>query len=222
MERGRASVGGGPFPLGPHCDPHPYSPASLRPSSSAHGPSQESELAPASQGGRWGGAHPHGGWGSCGPQPSPPPPLSREISAQAAGVRSNRGVEAPEALTWSPQPLPTACHRASGREARATFGHMDPGPGGAQRLIGLGEKQFKAQGRVLGLPAARGGPRLVPGSRDPRSSRLGQAGPARADGEGQEGPAAILTVPKMSTEDCSHALKSLEKEARLHLLHLKS
>ena len=65
--------GGRPLPPGPGCDPHPHSPGPHRPSFSARGPSQESEFAPASRGGRWGGAHPHGGWGSCGPQPSPSP-----------------------------------------------------------------------------------------------------------------------------------------------------
>lgn len=154
---------------------------------------------------------------------APAQPLTlprREIAAQAAGVRSNRGVEAPEALTWGPQPLLTACHRASGREAGSTLGHVDPGPGGAQRPTGLGEKQFKARGRVLGLPAAGRGPRLVPGSQDPRSSCPGQAGPACADGEAQEGPAAVLTVPKTPTEDCPHILKSLEKEACPRSPHL--
>lgn len=142
----------GGLPPGPRCDPHPHSPASLGPSSCAHGPSQESELAPASQGGRWGAfTHTKAGvlWASA-------PPPSREIAAQAAGVRSNRAWRPGGPDVETPAP-PTACHRASGREARATFDH-GPKPRWGSEADWFWAKQFKARGRVLGLPAAREAP----------------------------------------------------------------
>lgn len=137
MERGRASAGLAPSPQAPRCDPHPRSPASLLPSFSALGTSRSLSLYLLHREAD-GGALTHMEVGAP-VGPSPAPTLhGREITAQAAQVRSNRGVLASEALTWSPRPLLTACHGASGREAGAALGHVDPGSGGAQRSAGFG------------------------------------------------------------------------------------
>lgn len=97
---------GGPFPPGPRQTRTPTPCPSLGPSSAPTAPPRDPSLHLLHREWAGGGRSPTRRpvlWAS-----AQPPPPSREIAAQAAEVRSNRGRRPREALTWKPQPSPTA------------------------------------------------------------------------------------------------------------------
>ena len=220
MERGRASAGGAaPSPQAWAVTRTPTAPPHLGPPSRPVGPPRSLSLR-LLHGEAGGGAltHTEAG-GPVGPSPAPHLPRQGNRSS-GSWSEKQQGRGGPGGPDVGPPAPPDSLPRSQWQRSWVHLGPRGPRPRWGSEADWFGREAIHGSGRVLGLPAAGGGPRLVPGSQDPISSCLGQAGPACADGEAQEGLAAVLTVPKTPTEDCPHVLKSLEKEACPRLPHL--
>lgn len=222
MERGRASAGLAPSPQAPGCDPQPHSPASLQPSSSAFGPSRSLSLYLLHR--EAGGGvltHMEAG-GPVGPSPAPHPPRQGNHSSGSPSEKQQgrAGLGGPDVEPPAP---PDSLPRGQWQRSWGHLGPRGPRPGWSSEVNWFWVRSnsrlrdvswvSQLQGEAPGWCLEAGTP--APHVRARLALRVQTV-------RGQEGLAAVLTVPKTPTEDCPHALKCLEIEARPQLPHLKS
>ena len=219
---GQGVSGVGPFPPGPGCDPHPRSPASLLPSSSALGTSRSLSLYllhREADGGVF--THTEVG-GPVGPSPAPHPPRqgNRSSGGPSEKQQGRAGLGGPDVEPPAP---PDSLPQGQRQRSWGRLGPRGPRLGWSSEVGWFwvsSNSRLRDVSWVSQLQGEAPGWCLEAGTPPPHV----RARPALLvqTARGQEGPAAVLTVPKTPTEDCPHALKCLGREAHPQLPHLKS